>query len=113
MHDIDRGLLLVFPKKPFVDWLNSVDPDGRPVTLQELWREPEAILVKEFDSEEEAQRLVKRVAREIFEHLLMEWHTNPDDWPGKRDYATFRRWFDVRSVSTVFDQVGKSIQFLG
>jgi len=111
MHEIDRGLVLVFPKKPFVDWLNSVDPEEQPMTLDELRCEPEAILIKEIESEEEAERLVKRLSGEIFEHLLREWHNNPDDWPAKRDYASFCQWFDVQAVSTVFDQVGRDIQF--
>ena len=110
MHDIDRGLLLVFPKRPFVDWLNFVDPAERPMTLNELWREPEAILVKEFESVGEGDALVKRLCGEIFEHLLSEWHANPNDWPINRDYELFSQWFDVQAVSTVFDQVGRPIQ---
>lgn len=112
MHEIDRSLWLVFPRQPFVDWVNSLDPDGPPVTLELLRDDPEAILVKEIESKEAADRLMKRISREVFEHLLMEWHTNPDDWPAIRDHRTFRQWFDVRWLPMVFDQVGEDIQFL-
>jgi len=112
MHEINRGLLLVFPKRPFVDWLNSVDPEGSRVTLDDLWREPEAILVEEFESDEEAERLLQRLYGEVFDHMLMEWHTNVAGWPATRDHRTFREWFEVRSLSMVFDQAGDEIRHL-
>lgn len=107
VHEVDRGLLLVFPKQPFVEWVNSFDPSGHPVTLDELWREPVAILVDEFADAEEAEKLVERDHREIFEHLLLEWHTDEDQWPATRDYDAFREWFEVRSLSTVYDNSGE------
>ena len=112
MREIDRGLLLVFPRQPFVDWVNLVGPTGTPATLEEMRRDPDAILVPEFESAEDGDRLVNRLSREIFEHLLMEWHTNLDEWPATRDRRTFRQWFDVRCLPMVFDQVGQDIQFL-
>jgi len=112
MHEINRGLLLVFPKRPFVDWLNSVDPEGSRVTLDDLWREPEAILVEQFESDEEAERLLQRLYGEVFDHMLMEWHTNVAGWPATRDHRTFREWFEVRSLSMVFDQAGDEIRHL-
>ena len=103
---------MVFPRQPFVDWLNSIDREGPPATLEALRHDPEAILVPEFESEEEGNRLVDHLSGELFEHLLMEWHTNPDDWPPTRDMKTFREWFDVRCLPMVFDQVGENIRFL-
>jgi len=112
MHEIDRGLLLVFPKRPFVDWLNSVDTSGRPVTLDELWREPDAILVKEFETDDDADKLVERLGHEIFEHVLLEWEPDRAAWPATRDKETFREWFDVRCLPVVFDQVDDRIRHL-
>ncbi len=109
MHAINRGLLLVFPKRPFLDWVNSFDPASA-VTLDELWREPEALLVPEFENAEEAEEVVRALSREIFEHMLFEWQTDDQQWPAGRDYRMFREWLDVRSLSMVLDQVDAEIE---
>lgn len=51
--------------------MNSFDPTSA-VTLDELQREPEALLVPEFENTEEAEHVVRVFSGEIFEHTLFE-----------------------------------------
>ena len=49
------------------------------------------------------ERILKKVYRRIFEEELYAWMTDESVWPEKRDYPTFRAWFDVAFHSLVFD----------
>ena len=43
---INRAALIVRPRQPYVDWVNSVDDDGPRAILQELRTDPSIYLVE-------------------------------------------------------------------
>ena len=99
MRLVNRGVLIIKPKQPFVDWANSL-PDPVRVTVEELSKDCTAILVLDVD---DAEAYLRRIYRSIFEMELDGWHSDESCWPKKRDYRTFRAWFDVEFHSMVFD----------
>ena len=96
---LNRSLLIVRFKQPFLDWAVSLDDSG---LVPELGDET-AYLVPEFDDEKEAERILKRVYEEVFERELTSWDTQESRWPKPRTLALFREWFDIQLHSMVED----------
>ena len=105
MREIDRGLIVLHPRQPFVDWLNSWSTDGKDVSLEEAGKDGDAFLIPEFESEEEAKAYVRLHATQLLEHVLEDWCPDKSLWPAQRNYVTFCQWFDVSLHSTMFDMV--------
>ena len=103
MHELDRGLIILRPKQPFVDWVNSWTTEDGTVTFEEACTETDGILIPEFESEAEGMAYVRLHATELFEHTLHEWCDEPSLWPIQRDYKVFCEWIEVRLHSMVFD----------
>ena len=86
---VNRAVLIVKPKQPFLDWANSTegpryDPD-----------DAFPFLVAELDGDKRCERTVMKHYREIFEQALYSWMTDESIWPPKRDLKMFRKWFDA------------------
>lgn len=91
------------PAGPFLDWLHRVDSTSTELTLEDLRREPTIYLLPNYDTEEEALDYLREVCSEIFEEQLNGWYRVPSSWPGKRDFDTFRRWFEFSFHSMLVD----------
>lgn len=111
MKEIDRGLLTVRAKEPFIDWLHSLpDPDPVKYTLDEVNCDQSAYLLPEYEDDNKKESLLKKYFKQIFEEQLNGWWLDPAAWPSKRDLKTFKKWFDMEFHSVVFDLVDKPIR---
>jgi len=111
MKEIDRSILTVRAKEPFLDWLHSLpDPDPVKYILNEVNRDQSAYLLPEYEDDNKKESLLKKYFSKIFEEQLNGWWVDPDAWPSKRDLKTFKEWFDVKFHSVVLDLVDKPIQ---
>lgn len=99
-ESIDRNAIIVKPKKPFYDWVNSVFKDDDPINEKE---ENNIYLIREKDSNEQILKWISRNFNKLFENELNDWCTDEDEWPQKRTYKMFREWFDVEICSMVLD----------
>lgn len=97
---INRNAIILNPRKPFFDWLNSVYSEDEKV--EEL-DDPNIYLVKSMDSEEHVMEWLKKNYHSLFENELNDWVTNMDDWPEKRTWKLFQDWFEVKIHSMVLD----------
>ena len=97
---LNRGVLIVRPAKPFVDWALSLDDSGIVPSARE---EQTAYLIPEFEDDPEAARVLKAVFAEVFARELDGWHTDESRWPKIRTLATFKKWFDIEMHSVVED----------
>ena len=111
MKEIDRSILIIRAKKPFLDWLHSL-PDPQPVryTLDEVNRDRSAYLMPEYEDDSQMEYLLRKYFKQIFEEQLNGWWLDPEVWPSKRDLKTFKEWFDVEFHSVVFDLVDRPIR---
>ena len=81
---LNRDLLIIRYKQPFVDWVNEADPNPKHrVNLEDANDDSPAYLIhdyacEEFDSWLEANYIV------LFENLLNGWYTDPALWPQDR-----------------------------
>ncbi|MGB6866229.1 MAG: hypothetical protein WBE11_11105 [Candidatus Aminicenantaceae bacterium] len=111
MKEIDRSILTVRAKEPFLDWLHSLpDPDPVKYILNEVNRDQSAYLLPEYEDDNKKESLLKKYFSKIFEEQLNGWWVDPDAWPSKRDLKTFKEWFDVEFHSVVLDLVDKPIR---
>ena len=103
MHEVNRSAIIVVPKQPFLDWLHSVDDTSKDLTLRDMAEEPAIYLVEECESQKAFNDQLRKFATHIFEEQLDGWWTEQSDWPANRTYGAFRRWFECRYHSQVFD----------
>lgn len=98
---LNRSLLIVRVKIPFIEWAKSLDEEGPKVDLEAY--EPNAYLVDGVEGPDQLGRVLKRAWKAIFEHELAVWHRDPGDWPRRRGLTMFREWFDVELHPGVHD----------
>ncbi len=104
MREINCSVAILKPRQPLLDWLLQL-PDGgeEKFTLEELRQDCTVLLVPEADDDEPHLRLIRSRCKEIFEAELESWCTDETLWPSKRDFKTFRAWFDIEIHSLVVD----------
>jgi len=96
---INRNAIVVTSKKPFIDWLISVEPQS---SIQ-LEMEGNIYLIREKDSNEAIENWLKRNYDKIFQNELNDWYTNEINWPQKRTFKMFKEWFDYKIISMILD----------
>ncbi len=109
---VNRGLVMLLPKQPVLDWIMRVDPNPLQITLAELRREPDSFLVSQRSVEtgESAERWVQRRWKMFFELFLYDWYTDESWWPKARSLKMFNEWFDVQYSSMVWDLADEPIE---
>ncbi len=110
MRTINRSLIVVKPKQPFLNWVNATNegPFGD-LTLDYLHKDTSTYLLPEFESDEEFSKIIKSVCNDIFEHELEAWCIDKGIWPANRTYEMFSDWFEVEAHSMVIDTCGEEI----
>jgi hypothetical protein len=103
---LNRDLIVVRLKQPFVDWVNEADPypDGSRMTLEEVNKDVSTFLVHEHASED-LEGWLKECYLALFEAILEEWYVDEALWPQDRTLVLFKRWCGVEIHSMVFDIV--------
>ena len=57
---VNRNAVVVKPKQPFIDWLNSVEPEGGCALKDEDFKDSSIYLIPECDSPEEIYDIIKQ-----------------------------------------------------
>jgi hypothetical protein len=103
---LNRGVLILRPKKPFVSWVQEADPVSERQVDAAFVRENTGVyLIPEFESSDEAWSWIEENAAEIFTHQLNEWYTDPGLWPTQRDWKALNEWFELEYVEIAWDFV--------
>lgn len=102
---VNRAVILVKAKKPFIEWAKYVDIDNElsGKEIEKVLNEYNAYLIRETDDDDEFEKVIKREAGNIFESELLCWSQDETEWPKKRSYKVFREWFEITSSVMVFD----------
>ena len=109
MWSVNRSVLVVRPRQPYLDWVHSIDEGGKKFTLEDLRLDCTAYLIPEVLDDDHQAQIVAAIYEEVFEHELWAWMRDPDVWPPQRDLRTFRQWFELEFCSVTLDVVGKRI----
>lgn len=113
---LNRDMVMLCYKQPFLDWANAADPNPRALTLEEVNDDGEIFLVPADDSlvdpvetAEDAVRWVEKRRRMFFDHMLGDWLTDESLGPQKRTLKMFREWFFVEYRSMVWDMADEPL----
>ncbi|MHB9070240.1 MAG: hypothetical protein ACYC54_07705 [Sedimentisphaerales bacterium] len=111
MESINRTAVVIKPKQPFVDWINSFPDDKNKYTLEQMSkRDNLTFLIPEYDNPEDSMKYVKKTYSQIFEFELWGWITAQELWPENRTWKMFQDWFEIQINSEVFDLVDDDIE---
>jgi hypothetical protein len=106
MRRVKRTAISLKPKQPYVDWANGLDEDGMKIGT-EFTPEAHVYLIEDTtDLVLDLKVLLESYYQAIFEEGLGSWHRVENDWPARRDLATFFAWFEVDVHSMVLDLAG-------
>ncbi len=101
---LNRSSVIVRPKQPFLDWVNSYD--GTRISPLEVDRDQTVYLIPEYLTDLDAHQVLKRVYETIFELELEGWCLDDEKWPSIRTLGVFMEWFTVEFHSMVIDLCG-------
>lgn len=101
MKTINRTVVTISPKQPYLDWANSFEDDGPELDPSESLST--ALLIPDRYDEFSYEKFIKQNYVAIFEAELEAWMSDPEGWPKKRSYKKFNEWFKVRVSDTVID----------
>lgn len=109
MTTINRSLVTVRVREPFVKWLESL-PDPLDLTIEEINEDCTAYLLPEYAYEDDTEELLEVYYDMIFDDQLTSWWEDPKDWPEERTLEVFDEWFDVEFHSMVIDCVDEPLE---
>ena len=110
MKFINRGVVILKPKPPFVDWTNRTGDGNLVLTLGEIAGDSTAYLTPEIEGDQELREFLEQSHMILFEQELFEWSRDESEWPIDRDLDMFLEWFDIEFYSTVIDSVDEGIE---
>lgn len=108
-YTLNRGSVTLKPKKPVLDWLNSVDRSlgvKDSMKFDPLDEHGDTFLVPGepvIDSRQDAVAWVEKNWKDFFEFELGQWILDDTLWPQKPTLKLFREWFDIEYRSMVWD----------
>jgi len=101
MRSVNRSVLIVSPKQPFLDWVNSLgDPT---LNLDEIRQDPTAYLIPEVLSNADQSLILEELFAEIVAYELASWCLDEETWPQIESLGAFQQWFDVSFHSFAVD----------
>jgi hypothetical protein len=103
MSSINRGLVVVKPKQPLLEWLRKINAADKNDDLAELQFDSTGYLVPEYEDDNEQREILKEFHASIFELELESWTPEESTWPKQRDLKMFLEWFEVEFHSVVHD----------
>ena len=103
MSEINRSLIILRQKQPFLDWARTLEDRDIDFTLEELSNDSIAYLVPEILDDSEQEALLESCYDILFEEQLNGWWTDESNWPKERDLKMFLDWFEVEFHTLVFD----------
>jgi hypothetical protein len=111
MSSINRDIMIIIPKKPLIDWQNTIFPENPLSTDIDPFKPDEgtAFLIPEMDAPEEFEKWIKKNYKIFFEGMLDEWCTDENLWPKNLTYKMFREWFTVMYQSMLIDTLDMPI----
>ncbi|MEW6557271.1 MAG: hypothetical protein AB1349_07950 [Elusimicrobiota bacterium] len=112
MRTINRSAAIIKPKKPFWDWVKSVEPDH--IINDEYLEDTSVYLLPDvqhsMDEDVEFEDYIKRIYKQIFEEELNAWYTDESLWPADRTFEMFQEWFGFEFHTVLLDTVRGAIR---
>jgi hypothetical protein len=97
---LNRSVLVIRYKQPFLDWINASDPASSPALSLASANDDNTAYLVEVEDVEELEEWLEVNGEILFESELNEWYTDPALWPADRSLEVLRKWcaFELHSV---------------
>ena len=105
MEILNRSAIRVVPTKIFVDWANKLEP-SLPIEINILGEAHTYLTNPDF---QDPEKHVKKYFKQIFIEELSGIWLDENDWPQKRDFKTFCKWFTYEVSDWVQDLSNKPL----
>ena len=112
MSEINRSLIILRPKQPFLDWARSLDDESKDLTLESLNEDSTVYLIPEIWQDSDQEEFLKTCYDILFEEQLEGWWRDETRWPQQRNLKVFLDWFEVEFHSLVFDLCDEPIRLV-
>lgn len=115
-YTVNRGSVILKPKQPVIDWLNSVDATLGAKGLNNfdpLDEHGDIFLIpdsEDIETRDEAVIWSEKHWRGFFEFELGQWILDETLWPQKLTLKLFREWFEIEYRSMVWDLGKRPLQ---
>lgn len=103
MFLVDRGVIVLKPRKPLFDWVNSIEADKIVFDQAQVIRDCAAFLTPRLMHDGAVREFLEQNFEMLFEQELAWWNDDEAKWPANRDFPTFLAWFDAEFHSVVVD----------
>ncbi len=107
---INRAAVIVKLGEPFVDWINSVDPnDERSLLSIEEANQDRTVYLIGDDQAEDLEGWLAANFEKIFTSELGDWCMDEALWPKNRNLNTFLAWCVIECHTVIVDTLGSEI----
>ncbi|MBN2272540.1 MAG: hypothetical protein JXN61_18145 [Sedimentisphaerales bacterium] len=103
MQGINRTVVVVGSKQPFIDWLRSIADDDFDYTLEQISADNLTFLIPQSDNSDEAMEYIRKRYDLIFEWAFGGCAATEELWSAKRNWKMLDDLFDIEIYSEVFD----------
>jgi len=105
MKTLNRTLIVITPKQPYIDWLKSLEVSGFDFVLENYQNDGGCYLIDEteFSKQSEFKKFIGKNYLYFFEKELCGIEPNKGKWPLVRNLETFNKWFNVNYHSVIVD----------
>ena len=112
MRVVNRTAISIVGARPYVEWTERTDADFNKgqLTVARSHLYGTAVLLPEFELEEDVWEWVEENALFLFELQLSAWTDDESLWPSDRDLKLFREWFRVDIHNVVVDAADDEIE---
>jgi len=108
---LNRSIIIIKAKDPFLRWLCSLPEPENNITLDEINFDNSVYLLPEYEMDDEREDILADYYDIIFEDQLAGWWTDSAIWPKTRDLSTFKEWFDIEFHSLILDLVDLPLEY--
>lgn len=108
-NSVHRNVAIVKLKEPFLSWLKAIQHADADMTAEDLNQACTALLIPDFDLDEDSRAYIYSHYQAIFENELESWVQDEAVFPTQRDLKMFEEWFDIEIYTTVLDTVDGEI----
>ena len=108
---LNRSIIIIKAKEPFLNWLSSLPEPENKITLDEINFDNSAYLLPEYEMDEEREEILADYYDIIFEDQLAGWWTDSANWPKTRDLSIFKEWFNIEFHSLILDLVDLPLEY--
>ena len=102
---LNRSIIIIKVKEPFLNWLRSLPEPENKITIDEINFDNSVYLLPEYEMGDEREEILEDYYDIIFEDQLADWWTDSAIWPKTRNLSTFKKWFTIEFHSLVLDLV--------